>query len=214
MTDISSYVSIGTTQLNGGDAAFGDLDNDGDLDFYIASYRDAGYTGEDKAYLNLGQSSFREQIGLMGLWDTNHIAGGLCSWVDLDNDGKQDLVISGGSFGIMKNVSQNIGHWLDINLKGVVSNGLGIGAKIWLQSKGASSLPKLLRECRSAKPRGSQCSPRVHFGLGDFTGAVVATVQWPNGRREFFNVSSVDKIVTLTELTGTPLSARNWAEYR
>src|SRR5205823_1873419 len=69
--------------------AWGDYDNDGDLDLFVT-----GYTGSDyfaRIYRNDGADKFTDS----GI--TNIIAGadGAVAWADFDNDGDLDLVFAG-----------------------------------------------------------------------------------------------------------------------
>jgi enediyne biosynthesis protein E4 len=43
---------------------------------------------------------------------------------------------------------------------------------------------------------------RVHFGLGDATGAGMAEIHWPSGSKETLKLPAVDRIYTITESKG------------
>jgi hypothetical protein len=45
--------------------------------------------------------------------------------------------------------------------------------------------------------------PRLHFGLGDATIIDNVEVHWPSGTKERFSISTIDRVVTLTEGHGT-----------
>jgi len=82
-----TYVATGITGIQNGSCAWGDFDNDGDLDLAIAG--DAG-TKISKIYRNNGGGSFTDiSAGLTGVyWST-------LAWGDYDNDGKLDLLVTG-----------------------------------------------------------------------------------------------------------------------
>jgi hypothetical protein len=74
-----------------GDAAWGDYDNDGDLDLVFT-----GYTGNDarvsKLYRNTGNGFSEVYAGTF----PGVMSGGV-AWGDYDNDGRLDLLLGGGS---------------------------------------------------------------------------------------------------------------------
>ncbi len=74
------------------DVAWGDFDNDGDLDLLIAS------TLNSKVFENKGDGTFAEKASLADVFM------GKCLWVELDNDGYKDVILTGsGGTKIYKN---------------------------------------------------------------------------------------------------------------
>ncbi len=88
-----SFDLVPTTlpQLNGCGVAWGDYDNDGDLDLAINGWHD-DTTNISKIFRNDGGGDFTD-IGadLPGTW------WGSMAWGDVDNDGRLDLLMSGGT---------------------------------------------------------------------------------------------------------------------
>ena len=83
-------INAGLTGLHWSDVAWGDYDNDGDLDVIIAGL-DAGNNCATKLYKNEGNDSFVEVSGL-------NIPGtfvGDIAWGDFDGDGDLDIIIQG-----------------------------------------------------------------------------------------------------------------------
>lgn len=75
------------------EAAWGDMDNDGDLDLFIAGSMFAG--NENFLYENLGDGRF-ESIKSGVIYETLYNSGlyaWTASWVDYDGDGDQDLFV-------------------------------------------------------------------------------------------------------------------------
>ena len=68
--------------------AWGDCDNDGDLDLAVGNWGD----GQNMLYVNSGTGTFTEMPSF-GARDTNTIA-----WGDFDNDGDLDLAVGNGDF--------------------------------------------------------------------------------------------------------------------
>jgi hypothetical protein len=82
-------VAAGLPELGNGEAAWGDYDNDGDLDILLAG-RDAGGSAVSLVYRNDGALAFTDaNVGLVGV--TNAAA----AWGDYDNDGDLDILLSG-----------------------------------------------------------------------------------------------------------------------
>ncbi|MFC1573154.1 FG-GAP-like repeat-containing protein [Candidatus Eisenbacteria bacterium] len=87
----------GLEVVNGGSAAWGDYDNDGDLDILLTGYRTQTVS---HVYRNDGGGVFTDiDVGLEGIDD------GCVAWGDYDNDGDLDIVLAGRSSG-----TQTVSH--------------------------------------------------------------------------------------------------------
>jgi hypothetical protein len=82
---------ISLTGVSYSSVAWGDYDNDGDLDVLLAGNTGSGYVS--KIYRNNGDNTFAEQtsISLTGV-NTSSVA-----WGDYDNDGDLDILLTGDS---------------------------------------------------------------------------------------------------------------------
>jgi enediyne biosynthesis protein E4 len=74
--------------------AFCDYDNDGDADLFVGNL-DEGGTGAQHLYRNDGNLKFTDVTGLLGGPGKGYTVS--CLWVDIDNDGFQDLFLANSS---------------------------------------------------------------------------------------------------------------------
>ena len=152
--------------------AFGDFDNDGDLDLYYATI----YGGDKSVlYRNNGDWSFTDVTRQAGIDSDKTYAA---AWADYDGDGYLDLCTSNRIF-------HNPGgknHWLKIRLEGdgktVNRDAIGAQVRIRLGDK------VLTRQVESATGQANQNDPTLHFGLGAHTGPVELEIRWPGGKTE------------------------------
>lgn len=83
--DVSKKVGLDKASF-GLAAAWGDYDNDGDLDLYITNY------GPNLLYRNNGDGTFTDVTVQAGVGGSYFSAG--CGWSDYDNDGDIDLYVA------------------------------------------------------------------------------------------------------------------------
>lgn len=177
---------------------FGDLDNDGHTDVFIAN----GMTGDlfnsdtlieqrkdpslisvrpevkrdaNLAFRNLGDLKF-SNVGAE--WGLNKEAVSFGAALgDLDNDGDQDLIVNqfeGEALVYQNNTSNNS---IRIRLKGTQSNRWGIDAKVRIETS-AGIQTRLLT---LSKGFYSSDDPVLHFGLGKVKKVDRLTIDWPSG---------------------------------
>lgn len=79
-------------------AALGDLDNDGDLDLYTADYESGGgirgVGTHDKLYRNNGDGTFMDISRAAGIEPDEAMCGRGVTWTDINNDGRQEIVVA------------------------------------------------------------------------------------------------------------------------
>jgi hypothetical protein len=93
-TDVSTTSSLETYSYTWG-ADWGDFDNDGDLDLYLANSNAA-----NQCFVNNGDGTFTESAATLGIADPTQSFS--CGWADFDNDGDLDLYVANGSSGVDK----------------------------------------------------------------------------------------------------------------
>jgi len=168
-------------------AAWGDYDNDGDLDLFLAR---GGYREEELGNLKGQPNRLFENRGLDQFEDVaeeREVADSLVAvatiWGDYNNDGFLDLFVAVrdtrsvfiSANKLYRNSGGNGNKWVKVLLEGVISNRAGIGARIELQTGGK----KQIREINGGDGR-SHGGVIAHFGLGQ-TGYDAVKVRWPSG---------------------------------
>jgi FG-GAP-like repeat/ASPIC and UnbV len=164
--------------------SFGDLDNDGWLDFYLGTGSpDFGSLIPNRMFRNAAGRSFQDvtTAGNFGHLQKGHA---IC-FGDFDNDGQQDVFAQmGGAFVGDKAYSAlyrnpgNASHWMLLELEGVRSNRSAIGARIKVTLETKSGPRVLHRTVGSGGSFGG--SPlRREIGLGDAIRIVSVEVFWP-----------------------------------
>ncbi len=99
--------------------------------------------------------------------------------IDIDMDGDLDLVVQGVERPAVLLVNQGaVGNYLEVRLRGTLSNRDGIGARI----EARIGERTLLREVTTTGGYITGRSLMTHFGLGDAEVVDVLTVHWPSGR--------------------------------
>jgi photosystem II stability/assembly factor-like uncharacterized protein len=193
-------------------SSWGDFDNDGDLDLFVAN---SG--GEnDFLYQNNGNGTFTRIVQGDLVNNGGYSIG--CSWGDYDNDGDLDLFVA--NYGTTSAVDENnflyknngnSNNWIKIRLIGTVSNKSAIGAKVRVKAtiKGpAQSGIWQMREISGQTGAFSQNSLNAEFGLGEATVIDSIKVEWPSRTVQVLTNVAVDKFLTIAE-NAAPTVATN-----
>jgi len=161
--------------------AWGDYDNDGFLDLFVAN--------------NRGQSDFLFHSQKDGTFTrvldgdiVNDTASGVgCAWGDYDNDGALDLIVvngpeqptSPGQPNFLYHNEGNDNAWLVLQLEGMASNRSAIGARVIVETTIWGQKVTQMREVSGGSGYVSQDDQRVHFGLGDAQSVDSVRIEWP-----------------------------------
>lgn len=184
---------------------FGDLDNDGWLDMYMAT-GDPSLTTliPNRMFRNAGGKRFQEVTTAGGF---GHLQKGhAVAFADLDNDGDQDVyTVMGGAFpgDNYRNVlflnPGTTNHWLKLKLEGVKANRAAIGALIRVDLETPSGTRRIVKTVNSGASFGSN-PLRQELGLGDATAVTSVEVTWPgSGTRQVFKGIERDHAYQLKE---------------
>jgi hypothetical protein len=196
---------------------FLDFDNDGWKDIMMINghvypqvdEHDWGTTFAQRPllYRNLHNGKFEYVPPVKGSGLATLTSGRGAAFGDLFNNGKIDVVISpiDGPPVLLKNVSPDWHHWVELKLigsdrtaKGAGSPRDAVGATVYLSANG-------IRQREDVISGGSYISSndqRPHFGLGESTDAGAAEIHWPSGAKETVKLPAVDRIYTITEGKG------------
>lgn len=169
--------------------AWGDYDNDGDLDLYLT----AVYKGRRSTlYRNDGSGRFTDVTWLAGA----AVDGGWgAAYADVDGDGDLDLAVAGADgIRLLQNDGTN-NHWLHVRAIGTASNRSAIGARVTVT---AGPLVQMA-EVQGGKGTGNQHSLPIEFGLGSWREPVSVEVNFPSGRVWRDRRVTSDRMITVTE---------------
>lgn len=222
-TDVAPSLGLNDTHQSWS-SAWGDYDNDGDMDVVIGS----SSSGYHKVMRNNGDGTFTDVNTGSGF---DLFTGQSIEWNtrDFNNDGYLDVIGAGalmmgngdmtftmttiqpsnGPIGDLNNdgfldilngstVHYNNGnenHWVTVNTVGTTSNVNGIGARVQV----TSALGTQIREVRSGDGFEFMSSLNSHFGLGADTEIDEIVVYWPSGIVNVVHTAEVNSTVTIVE---------------
>jgi hypothetical protein len=184
---------------------FGDLDNDGFLDFYLGTgYPRIQNLMPNVMYRNRRGKSFAD-VSTSGGFAHLQKGHGVV-FADFDHDGDQDIFEQmGGAFPGDKahNVFyENPGsgnHWLTLKLVGVHSNRSAIGARIRAEIEESGARRSVYKHVNSGGTFGAN-PLRQTIGLGQATVVRVLEVFWPTtGETQTWNNVGVDQALRIVE---------------
>jgi hypothetical protein len=186
-------------------ANYGDLDNDGWLDFYVATGDpDLSTLVPNRMFRNNGGKHFQEVTASAGV---GHIQKGHgVSFGDFDNDGDQDIynkiggAYSGDNYRSALFLNPGHGnHWLTLKLEGVRSNKAAIGARIKVIVETPDGDRSIYKMVSTGGSFGA--SPfRQEIGLGQATSIRAVEIFWPaTGQTQVIKGIAMDRFYKVRE---------------
>ena len=186
-------------------ANFGDLDNDGWLDFYLGTgFPEYEGLVPNAMYRNRGGTGFSNVTTAGGF---GHLQKGHgVAFADLDNDGDQDVfermggAYPGDGFGSVLFENPGFGnHWIAVQLVGTKSNRSGIGARLAIEIVENGARRSLYRWVDSGGSFGGN-PLRQQVGLGRATKVETLEIHWPTSKiTQTFHDLPADRFIRIVE---------------
>ncbi|MCX8107215.1 MAG: CRTAC1 family protein, partial [Verrucomicrobiae bacterium] len=188
-------VCAGLTSWGGN---FGDFDNDGTPDLFVAN-GDAHFMKGMRPILfrNDGHGFFVDISPKAGSFFSRMVNARGSGTLDFDNDGRLDLIVCtlGDAAILLHNRTENQNHWLTLKLEGTRSNRDGFGALVKVHAGGRV----LVAENRCDTTYVFQSDTRLHFGLGTNSHIERIEVRWPSGQTQVLTGVAPDQILRVRE---------------
>jgi len=209
-TKITNDPIINTAHWSGG-SAWGDFDNDGDMDMFVG-----GYDGANFLFSNNGNGTFTKIDTGIIVTDGSYKMGAM--WADYDNNGSLDLFTARNNyFGGNNTLYRNLGNsnkWINIRCVGVVSNRAAIGAKVYCRAliNGTSVRQLQVVTSQSGGAISGMNSLNAEFGLGNAVSIDSIRIEWPSGIIDRYSNVAPNRFLTAVEGQGlnpvTPVSGK------
>lgn len=154
-------------------SAWGDYDNDGDLDLFVANVFE-----NNMLYQNDGDGLFTKVVLGDVVNEGSMISTG-SAFADVNNDGFLDLFVANaaGQNNLFYLNSTNSNNWVRVKLEGVSENPSAIGAQVRL----STDYIWQYRHVQSSTGARAQGSLELSFGIGSQTTINGLNVGWPDG---------------------------------
>jgi hypothetical protein len=198
---------------------FGDLDNDGWLDFYVGTGDpDLGTLIPNRMFRNDGGKRFQEVTSSGGFGQLQKGHG--IAFGDINNNGTQDIysVVGGAVEGdhythqLFANPGQG-NNWLKLKLEGVKTNRAAIGARIKVVVRTDGGEREIHRAVGSGASFGSS-SMRQEIGLEQARAIIRTEIYWPaTGITQVVNGLEMNRLYHVREGSAAicvPLKSFEW----
>lgn len=175
-------------------AEFGDVNNDGRADLFIAKGNVDQMPGmaerdPNNLLIQNADGTFSEMAQTAGIATLDRSRGG--ALVDFNLDGKLDLIVSNrrAPLELYRNVTDDVGNAVFITLQQSGGNRDVIGATITAH---AGDITQIVQTTIGGGHAGESLTPH-HFGIADATAAKI-TVKWPDGTTSSSQISAGETV--------------------
>ena len=186
---------------------FGDLDNDGYLDFYIGTGSPSYEAIVPNRMFRNHEGKYFEEVTFSGGFGIIQKGHGV-SFADIDNDGDQDVyIVMGGAYqgdNFPNALYENPGNshsWITIKLQGVKSNRAAIGARLKVVASDQLGNERTITRLVSSGGSFGANPFQAQIGLGHAVTIRELTVTWPDARQtvQRFENIAVNQFIRITE---------------
>jgi hypothetical protein len=161
------------------------------------------YAESPLLFRNKGKGNFENVTDKVGSALHQPVVGRGAAYLDFDNDGDLDLIIttSDGPAKLLRNDNGNQNDMLRVRTIGTRSNRDGIGAKITVKTSKGMHLFEMVK---SGSSYLSQSEMPLTFGLGkpDDGKTVSLDIVWPSGKKESISDIKPNQTITIREGSG------------
>ncbi|MEP6621493.1 MAG: CRTAC1 family protein [bacterium] len=197
-TDVTHEVGLDDKAIFAMGANFGDLDNDGWLDFYVG-------TGNPDLRSVIPNRMFRSVEGRR--FDEVTLEGGFghlqkghaTAFADFDRDGDEDIfMVMGGAYqgdvftsALFENPGWKGRNWITLELEGRTANRSAIGARVEIVVADSSGVERTLHRTIGTGGSFGSGSLQLHVGLGAATTVRRLNITWPDAARSKASYSNL-----------------------
>jgi hypothetical protein len=197
--DVTESAGLADKAIYAMGSNFGDIDNDGWLDFYLG-------TGNPDLRSIIPNRMFRsvegrrfEEVTLEGGF--GHLQKGHgTAFADLDRDGDEDVyMVVGGAYAgdtftsvLFENPGWPGRNWITLELEGRSANRSAIGARVEIIAADASGKARTVRRTIGTGGSFGSSSKQLHVGLGSSVRVPLVRVTWPDSARSTDSYPDLD----------------------